>query len=98
MLLSPASDELILEAGISHLASGCLLLAMLPVSAADHRGEFIAYGEPRLDEMPQFKITWRSGPPIFDGTQLRSTASLSTSGQRRATAKASAATSSLLSE
>jgi hypothetical protein len=87
-----------LKAGISHLASGCLLLAMLPVSTADHRGEFIAYSEPRLDEMLQFKIIWRSGPPIFDGTQPRSTALLSTSGQRRATAKTSAATSSLLSE
>ena len=55
-------------------------------------------GEPGLGGVALFEVVGGGGPPIRVGTQPGSTAWLITSGQRRARARASAVTNSLLSQ
>ncbi len=92
--LGQLGHELVLKNCIGYLTRWSLLSAMMPIPAADLNGRIVAGDEPGLGEMAHLQIrsSGAPGPAILVSTQPGSTALLNTSGHRRSTAKASAAT------
>ncbi|VEA66643.1 Uncharacterised protein [Serratia plymuthica] len=71
---------------------------VMPITAGNAGLRLCAGHQPLLRQVPQAQIVGGVFAPILVGTQPGSTALLTTPGQRRATAAASAVTNSLLSE
>ena len=82
---------------IRHFSGWSLLSHLIPIASRDHGLGLIADRKPALGALPGLDVDRSARPSILVRAQPGSTALLSTSGQRRATAKASAVTYNLLS-
>jgi hypothetical protein len=91
-------EQSVLERDVTRFARRRRVSPMMPVVAADTRSGVFAHRQPSLRRVPGREVVGRSAATHLRGTQPGSTALLSTPGQRRATANASAVTYNLLSE
>src|SRR5215470_276358 len=91
------TQQLILNLDVPSDRVGLAGLLMVKISARRSRQLVLARGEPRLGDTALLKIVRRRTAPIFVGTHPGSSALELRSFQRRATAKASKTSHSLLS-
>ena len=90
-------DEPVLQGDVAGLRVGLAPLEVVEITAGGQRGGIVTGREPRLREMRLADSSGAPAPPILVGTQPGVIAFESTSGQRRATAKASMTSCNLLS-
>src|SRR3954454_15114506 len=95
--LAQPVEKSLLKVGIGRFVRRLLLPEVMPVTTADQAAGFMLTASQGLVRCPGATPTGAPAPPILVRTQPGSTALLSTCGQRRAKAKASATMCSLLS-